>query len=41
MVAKSKTRTLGRAETVEKSGEPSRDRTEDPLIKSQVLYQLS
>jgi integrase len=22
-------------------GEPSRDRTEDPLIKSQVLYQLS
>jgi integrase len=24
-----------------KSGEPSRDRTEDPLIKSQVLYQLS
>jgi len=26
---------------VEKIGEPSRDRTEDPLIKSQVLCQLS
>ena len=25
----------------ETNGEPSRDRTEDPLIKSQVLYQLS
>ena len=24
-----------------RSGEPSRDRTEDPLIKSQVLFQLS
>jgi Phage integrase family len=28
-------------EVSERSGEPSRDRTEDPLIKSQVLYQLS
>jgi hypothetical protein len=26
---------------LEKHGEPSRDRTEDPLIKSQVLCQLS
>ncbi len=29
------------AEVRERNGEPSRDRTEDPLIKSQVLYQLS
>ena len=29
------------AQAVERIGEPSRDRTEDPLIKSQVLYQLS
>ena len=29
------------AQAIEKLGEPSRDRTEDPLIKSQVLCQLS
>ena len=29
------------AQVVERFGEPSRDRTEDPLIKSQVLCQLS
>ena len=26
---------------IEKSGEPGRNRTYDPLIKSQLLYQLS
>ena len=29
------------AEVIEKSGEPCRIRTCDPLIKSQLLYQLS
>ena len=29
------------AQAVEKIGEPSGDRTQDPLIKSQVLYHLS
>ena len=27
--------------TLNKNGEPCRDRTYDPLIKSQLLYQLS
>ena len=29
------------AQVLEKFGGPPRDRTEDPLIKSQLLYQLS
>jgi hypothetical protein len=29
------------AQLLKSLGEPSRDRTEDPLIKSQVLFQLS
>lgn len=40
-VAKRVARTDGVAEIVRKAGEPSGTRTLDPLIKSQVLYQLS